>query len=130
MTIKILLVDDNPVFVTAVSKFLDMLPGTEVVGQAHDGREALTKARQLQPDLMMLDIRMPELNGLEVARCMQSWPQPPRVVFLSMHDSVAYRAAAHDLGAAGFVDKADFIVELLPIIERMVADDAVKDASC
>ena len=106
MTIKILLVDDNPVFVTAVWKFLDMLPGTEVVGQAHDGREALTKARQLQPDLMMLDIRMPELNGLEVARCMQSWPQPPRVVFLSMHDSVAYRAAAHDLGCLLYTSDA------------------------
>jgi DNA-binding NarL/FixJ family response regulator len=130
MTIKILLVDDNQTFVTAVGKFLKMLPGTEVVGQALDGREALVKARQLQPNLMLLDISMPELNGLEVARCMQSWPQPPRVVFLSMHDSVAYRDAAHDLGAAGFVDKANFVVELLPIVERMVAHDAVKDASC
>lgn len=123
MTVKILLVDDNLTFVTAVRLFLEMLPGTQVIGQAHDGREALTMAGQLQPDLVLLDITMPELNGLDVARCMQSWPQPPRVIFLSMHDSVAYRAAAHDLGAAGFVGKADFVVELLPIIERLVADD-------
>jgi DNA-binding NarL/FixJ family response regulator len=123
MTIKILLVDDNQTFADAVWQFLDLLPGTEVVGQAHDGREALAKAKELQPDLVLLDISMPQLNGLEVARCMQSWPQPPAVIFLSMHDSVAYRAAAQDLGAAGYVGKADFVVELLPIIERMVAND-------
>lgn len=119
MTIKILLADDSHTFVTAVRKFLDILPGTEVVGQAHDGREALSKAGQLAPDLVLLDISMPELNGLEVARCMRSWPQQPHVVFLSMHDSVDYRAAAHELGAAGFVGKADFVVDLPPIIERL-----------
>ncbi|WP_296442661.1 response regulator [Rhodoferax sp. UBA5149] len=119
MTIKILLADDSQTFVTAVRKFLDMLPGTEVVGQAHDGREALSKAGQLAPDLVLLDISMPELNGLEVARHMRSWPQPPHVVFLSMHDSVDYRAAAQELGAAGFVGKTDFVVDLPPIIERL-----------
>lgn len=119
MTIKILLADDNQTFVAAVRKFLDTLPGTEVVGQAQDGREALSKARQLQPNLVLLDISMPELNGLEVARHMRSWPQPPHVVFLSMHDSVDYRAAAQELGAAGFVGKADFVVDLPPIIERL-----------
>lgn len=119
MTIKILLADDNRTFVSAVRKFLDILPGTEVVGQAHDGRAALTKASQLAPDLVLLDINMPELNGLEVARHMRSWPQPPHLVFLSMHDSVDYRAAALKLGAAGFVGKADFVVDLPPIIERL-----------
>lgn len=119
MTITILLADDNLTFIAAVRKFFDMLPGTEIVGHAHDGREALSKAGQLQPDLVMLDISMPELNGLEVARHMRSWSQPPHVVFLSMHDSVDYRAAAHELGAAGFVGKADFVVDLPPIIERL-----------
>lgn len=119
MTIKILLADDSQTFVTAVRKFIEILPGTEVVGQAHDGREALNKAEQLAPDLVLLDISMPELNGLEVARHMRSWPQPPLVVFLSMHDSVDYRAAAQELGAADFVGKADFVVDLPPIIERL-----------
>jgi DNA-binding NarL/FixJ family response regulator len=119
MTITILLADDSQTFVTAVRKFLDMLPGTEVVGQAHDGREALSKAGQLAPDLVLLDISMPELSGLMVARHMRSWPQPPHVIFLSMHDSVDYRAVAQELGAAGFVGKADFVVDLPPIIERL-----------
>jgi DNA-binding NarL/FixJ family response regulator len=119
MKIKILLADDNRTFIAAVQKFLTILPGTEVVGQAHDGREALRKTGQLVPDLVLLDISMPKLNGLEVARHMRSWPNPPHVVFLSMHDNVDYRAAALALGAAGFVGKADFVVDLPPIIESL-----------
>ena len=127
MTINILLVDDNPTFLLAVRQFLDRLPGTQVVGQAHDGREALTLAAELQPELMLLDIGMPRLNGLEVARAMQSWSRAPRIVFLSMHDNNAYREAARDLGALGFVGKADFVVELLPMIEQIVADSAAAE---
>ena len=124
MTITILLVDDNPTFVLAVRQFLDRLPGTQVAGEARDGREALALAAKLQPELMLLDIAMPKLNGLEVARAMRSWAHAPRIIFLSMHDNNAYREAARDLGALGFVGKADFVVELLPMIERIVAENS------
>jgi DNA-binding NarL/FixJ family response regulator len=120
MTIKILLVDDNRVFMAAVRKFLDVLPGTSVMGEAHDGREALIKAEELQPDLILLDIAMPLMNGMEVARRIQTWLQPPKIVFLSMHDSVAYQEAASSLGALGVVGKSDFVTELLPILEGLV----------
>ena len=120
--IKILLVDDNQYFLSAVRRFLIMLPGMEVIAEAHDGLEALSKAEQLQPDLVLLDIGMPELNGIEVARCMQTWPHPPLIVFLSMHDSSEYLDAAHELGVLGFVGKTDFVVGLLPIIRNLVAD--------
>ena len=124
MTIRILLVDDNPTFLSAVWQFIDMLPDVEVIGQARDGLEALTKAQELKPDLVLLDIAMPNANGLEVARRMQSWETPPRIVFLSMHDNVAYRDVARDLGAIGFVGKADVVDGLLPILERLVADES------
>ena len=120
MTIKILLVDDNRVFMAAVRKFLDVLPGTRVVGQAHDGRDALIKAEELHPDLILLDIAMPMMNGMEVARRIQLWPQPPKIVFLSMHDNLAYQEAARELGALGVVGKSDFVNELLPILEGLV----------
>lgn len=116
-----MLVDDNLTFLAAVRHFLSMMPDATVVGEAHDGHHALTLATQLQPDLVLLDIVMPELNGLNVARAMQSWPCPPSIVFLSMHDSESYRAAARDLGAIGFVGKADFVVGLLPIIANLTA---------
>lgn len=121
MTLKILLVDDNRVFMAAVRKFLDVLPGTRVVGHAHDGADALIKAEELHPDLILLDIAMPTMNGMEVARRIQQWAQPPKIVFLSMHDSVAYQEAALELGALGVVGKSDFVNELLPILESLVA---------
>ena len=121
MTLKILLVDDNRTFVAAVRQFLGAMPGAEVIGEAYDGHEALVKARQLQPDLVLLDINMPQINGLDVARRMLSWPLAPKIIFLSMHNSPLYRAAALELGATSFVGKADFVDELPPIIEKMVA---------
>lgn len=121
--IKILLVDDNLTFLTAVKKFLAMLPDAQVIAEAHDGRRALAQAAQWRPDLVLLDIMLPGLNGLEVAKLMQAWPQAPHIVFLSMHDNASYRAVARELGALGFVGKADFVAELLPIIASLVATD-------
>ena len=120
--IKIMLVDDNRTFVAAVRGVLDRLPGALVVAEAHDGEEALALASQLQPDLVLLDISMPRMSGLEVARSLRGGPEAPRIVFLSMHNGSSYREAARAIGAAAFVDKADFVVELLPIIERLIVE--------
>jgi DNA-binding NarL/FixJ family response regulator len=124
MTIKILLVDDNQTFIDAIKLFLGMVPGTAVVGEAHDGHAALTQVGALKPDLVLLDVAMPKMNGLEVARRLKTLPQPPRIIFLSMHNSEEYRTAASDLGVDEFVDKADFVVELFPILKRLTAVDA------
>jgi len=120
--IKIMLADDNRTFVAAVRGVLDTLPGAQVVAEAHDGEEALALALQLQPDLVLLDISMPRMSGLDVARSLRDGPQAPRIVFLSMHNGSSYREAARAIGAAAFVDKADFVVELLPIIERLIVE--------
>ena len=124
MTLRILLVEDNPTFLMAVRQFLDRAAGMRVVGLAHNGAQALTLAAELQPDLVLLDMALPQMSGLEVARAMLAWPQPPRIVFLSMHDQAAYREAARDLGVQGFVGKADFVAALLPIIEEIMTDIA------
>jgi DNA-binding NarL/FixJ family response regulator len=121
VSLKVLLVDDNLIFLAAVRKCLATLPGVNVIAEAHNGCAALIQAEQLHPDLVLLDIAMPKLNGLEVARTMQAWPQAPRIVFLSMYDSGYYKAAAHDLGVLGFVSKSDFVVQLLPIISELLA---------
>jgi DNA-binding NarL/FixJ family response regulator len=121
MTFKILLVDDNLTFLASVKKVLGMLPNTSVVGEAHDGALALALAQRLQPDLVLLDIVMPGMTGLDVAKTMQSWPHSPRILFLSMHDNESYRTAAAALGALGLVGKANFVTELLPIIAGLAA---------
>ena len=122
MSLRILLVDDNHTFLTAVSQCLAMLPEAEVVGQANDGTEALAKAQALQPDLVLLDIVMPHMTGLEVAAQMQTWPKPPRILFLSLHDNESYRTATRELGAVALVGKSNFVADLMPIIASLAAD--------
>ena len=122
MTLQILLVDDNRTFLAAVKNFLDTLPQVEVVGQAYNGRSALALAEQLQPDLVLLDIVMPEMNGLDTAAALQKMASPPRIVFLSMHDSAAYRTAARELGARGYIGKGDFVADLVPLIDSISSE--------
>ncbi len=122
MSLRILLVDDSHTFLNAVTQCLAMMPEAEVVGQAYDGAEALAKAQALQPDLVLLDIVMPYMTGLEVATQMQTWPKPPRILFLSLHDSESYRTAALELGAVALVGKGNFVADLMPIIARLAAD--------
>jgi len=124
MTLQIMLVDDNLTFMASVKKTLKLVPNTQVVAEAHNGQEALELAQRLQPDLMLLDIVMPGLTGLEVARTMQGWSHSPRVLFLSMHDNESYRVAAQSLGALGLVGKANFVAELLPIIAGLTVPSA------
>jgi DNA-binding NarL/FixJ family response regulator len=95
----------------------------------HSGAEALAAAAGLQPDLVLLDIGMPDMSGLEVAKTLQTWARPPLIVFLSMHDDDHYRSAARAMGVFGFVSKTDFVNELLPIITRLAANGATDHAA-
>ena len=129
MSLRILLVDDNHTFLNAVSQFLAMLPEAEVVGQANDGTEALAKAQALKPDLVLLDIMMPHMTGLEVATQMQTWPNPPHILFLSLHDNESYRTATRELGAVALVAKANFVTDLMPLISSLAADKLAREAA-
>jgi len=126
MTLKILLVDDNLTFLASVKKTLKMLPNALVIGEAHNGFQALEMAQRLQPDLVLLDIVMPNMTGLEVAAHIQSWERSPAIVFLSLHDNDSYRVAARDLGVLGMVGKANFVADLMPIISSLAAELAAQ----
>jgi len=119
MTLKILLVDDNLTFLASVKHTLSLLPRVRMVAEAHSGEQALCLGQQLHPDLVLLDIVMPGMSGLDVARTMQTWQQPPRILFLTLHDNESYRAEARKLGALGLVGKANFVAELLPIVDNL-----------
>lgn len=118
-TIRILLADDSPSFLAAVWSCLQLWPIAQIIDEARNGVEALTKARQLHPDLILLDIGMPIVSGLDVAKEIQSWENPPRIVFLTMNDNEAYRAAAQELGVFGFISKSEFVNELPRILDSI-----------
>lgn len=119
MTLKILLVDDNHSFLHAVQRFLGTLPGVEVVGRAYNGHEAQEQAERLRPDLVLLDVVMPGMDGFQTARALKFGAHPPRIVFLSMHDNAGYRDMARLHGAEAFVNKADFGTDLIPILQTL-----------
>lgn len=118
--IQILLVDDNINFLEATASFLAGEPQLKIVGRAVSGDEALQKSRQLQPDLILLDLILPDLNGVEVARRLKTQPSPPRIIILTLYDQPEYRALAEAARVDGFMCKSDVGLELLPLIGRLI----------
>ena len=119
MALSLLVVDDNETFVAAMRQFLDRSPGIALAGQAHNGADALASMALAMPDILLLDIAMPGMGGLELARIVRNRNTGVRIVFLSMHDNDAYREAAREL-TADFVAKADCVEILMPLLEEMV----------
>jgi DNA-binding NarL/FixJ family response regulator len=107
MGTRILVADDHDVVRQGVRALLEGQPGWEVCGEAVDGRQAVEQARRLKPDLVVLDIGMPEMNGLEAARrILESRPQT-EVLILTMHDSEQLIREVVRAGARGYVLKSD-----------------------
>jgi DNA-binding NarL/FixJ family response regulator len=119
--VRVLLVDDHPAFLPMIEAELAPLHQLTIIGYAHSGREAVEQVRRLQPDLVLLDIAMPDMNGLEVARTIKALPHPIAVVLVSLHDTPAYRSASANL-ADGFVAKDALDIHLAPLISRLFPD--------
>lgn len=120
-SVRILLVDDNVEFLQSAAGYLAAQPDLRVIGRAQSGQAALEQAAALRPDLVLMDIALPGLNGLEAARQIKAWPKPPRIIILTLHDNPEYRRAAASVQADGFVAKSDFGVQLLPVIRALFA---------
>jgi two-component system nitrate/nitrite response regulator NarL len=116
-TVRVLLADDHQLFLEGLNARLEREPGIEVVGQAGNGREALELAHRTHPHVVLMDISMPELNGLEaLARFRAELPQV-RVLILTMHDNRQYILQLVQSGAAGYVLKEVSSRELVKAIE-------------
>ena len=111
-TIRVLLADDHTLVLAGIRGLLTKLAGVEVVGEAADGHETLRLAETLRPDIILLDIGMPGLNGLEVAQRLNKLDPNIRVVILSMHVSEEYVLRALHAGASGYLLKDSAVAEL------------------
>jgi len=116
----VLLADDHPAMLalTATALAEEYL----VVGRVGDGHELLADAERLHPDVIVLDISMPGLNGIEAARRLRSSHNPARLVFLTVHEDREFARAALDAGGLGYVVKTRLVSDLLPAIRAALAD--------
>lgn len=114
-----LLADDHPMILDGLSQLLE--PAVEVVGKALDGRQAIELARRLQPDLLIVDIAMPLLDGIEVTR--QALAERPtlKVLLLSIHQEGAYVRAAFEAGASGYLCKTSAAPEIETAVSEVLA---------
>jgi DNA-binding NarL/FixJ family response regulator len=120
MAVRILLVDDHPIVRQGLRTLLEGRPGWEVVGEASDGIEALDKVEDLQPDVVVLDVTIPRMNGLEACRLIQQKRKTSlEVLFVTQHDSPQMMREALDAGARGYVVKSNAARDLLEAVEAV-----------
>ena len=119
-TIRVLVVDDFQAWRQFVCSTLQKNPELQVVGEASDGLEAVHKAKELQPDLIVLDLGLPTLNGIEAARQILKLTPESKILFLTQESSADVIQAALNSGAQGYVLKARAAIDLLPAVKAVL----------
>ncbi len=125
--VRILLADDHAMLRDGVRMVLEAHPGFEVVGTADNGAEAVALAHSLQPDIAVLDVAMPELNGLDATREIRACCSQTEIVILSMHEGEDYLREALRAGAAGYVLKRAAAKELVGAIQAVQRGESYLD---
>jgi DNA-binding NarL/FixJ family response regulator len=118
--IRVLVVEDYEPFRRFVRSTLAERPALQIVGEVSDGLEAVLKAEELKPDLILLDIGLPSLNGMEAARRIAKLAPESKIVFLSQESSPEVIQEALNLGAWGYVVKVKAGTELLPAVDAVL----------
>src|ERR1700685_2911326 len=119
MKLRILIADDHEVVRRGLSTLLQTHEGWDICGEAKDGREAVEMAKQLKPDVVVLDIGMPNLNGLAAARQLMQQDPHQKIIILTLTDSDQVIREALDAGARGFVLKSDAARDLVSAVEAL-----------
>jgi DNA-binding NarL/FixJ family response regulator len=127
MSIRIVIADDQAMVRAGLKLIVESEPGMEVVGEAPDGVEAVAVARRTRPDLVLMDISMPRMDGLTAAKQLLDWPDPPKVVMLTTFDTDENLYAALRTGSSGFLLKVSPPEQLLDAIRVVAAGDALLD---
>lgn len=124
-TYRILVVDDHPIVRSGIRALLESEPTFNVVGEAEDGAEAVRRVRDLAPDVVLMDLQMPGVNGIEATRRITATPAAPKVVVLTTFDTDADIVRALDAGAAGFLLKDAPLADLTGAIVSAATGETV-----
>lgn len=116
--ITVLLVDDHEGFINAAIRHLRKLDWLDIVGRASNGLEAIERSESLRPQVVLMDLAMPEMGGLQATRLIKTQDNPPFIVIASHFDDAEHREHANRAGADEFVSKLSYIQEVLPILEK------------
>lgn len=119
MTIRVLLADDHALLREGLRALLAGTPAIEVVGEVRTGREAERQVLRLEPDVVLMDIAMPDLNGIEAARLIHAKCPAIRIVMLSMHATAEYVYRAFEAGASGYLLKEDAVEEVIAAVRAV-----------
>ncbi len=115
MTGRVLIVDDSAGF-RAQARAMLAAAGYEVIGEAEDGRAAMALARRLDPELVVLDVQLPDISGLEVARLLHEETNPPAIILISSREASDYGARVDRSGARGFISKAELSAHAIEVV--------------
>ncbi|HNB72284.1 MAG TPA: response regulator transcription factor [Acidobacteriota bacterium] len=121
--IRIVIADDHPVFRRGLQMVITSDPMLKVVGEASGGTEAVSIIETLHPDVAVLDIDMPDKNGFDVVRRVQTLPSVPKIVFLTMHQDEALFNGAFDLGVQGYLLKDSAVTDIIKSIKAVAAGE-------
>src|SRR2546423_15269594 len=119
LSLRLFLADDHEIVRFGLRNLLESQLGWTVVGEAADGREAVEKVLLLEPDVTLLDISMPNLNGLEAARQIRKSGCPTKILMLSVHDSPEIIRQVIDSGARGYLLKSDAMRDLIAAVDAV-----------
>jgi DNA-binding NarL/FixJ family response regulator len=125
MSVRVLLVDDDPLVRSGLRMMLAGAAGIDVVGEADDGREVLAAVDLHRPDVVLMDIRMPHVDGIAATRLLRSQPDPPQVIVLTTFDADELVLRALQAGAAGFLLKDTPPAEIVRAIELVHAGEGM-----
>ena len=119
--LRVLMVDDHPVVLAGLEALVEAAPDFQVVGKARDGRSALRLAKQLLPDVVVLDISMPEMNGIEAATALLAERPECRILVLTVHEDRAYLRQLVEAGVSGYLLKRSASDELIRALHAVAS---------
>ena len=126
--ITIVLADDHPLTRAGLAACVNEEEGLKLLGEASDGKQALEMIERLKPDVALLDIRMPEMDGITVARRVKEEKLPTKVIMLTAYDAQPYIVAALSAGARGFIVKTSAVMELTQALQTVIGGGIYLDS--